>query len=48
MIAKSKSFPINRDISSINIVETMIATDASSKTVNNIEIIAIGIIYTGN
>ena len=29
-------------------VEIIIATDASNRTVSNIEIIAIGIIYTGN
>ena len=39
---------LNNDIKSIVIVEIIIATEASSNTVNNIETIAIGIIYTGS
>ena len=48
IIAKSRSFPMSNEIRSINIVDDIRATVVSNKTVNNIENIAIGIIYTGN
>ncbi len=44
IIAKSKSFPINNDTKSINIVDEIRDTVVSSNTVNKIEKIAIGII----
>ena len=48
IIAKSRSFPISNEIKRINIVDDISATVVSNKTVNNIENIAIGIMYTGN
>ena len=48
IIAKSRSFPISNEIKRINIVDDIRATVVSNKTVNNIENIAIGIMYTGN
>tara|TARA_Y100000996_G_scaffold131101_1_gene99626 strand:+ start:491 stop:712 length:222 start_codon:yes stop_codon:yes gene_type:complete len=48
MIAKSRSLPISKEIKRIKIVEEINATVVSNKTVNKIENIAIGMIYTGN
>ena len=48
MIAKSRSFPMSNEIRRINIVDDIRATVVSNRTVNNIENIAIGIMYTGN
>ena len=48
MIAKSRSLPISKEIKRIKIVEEIKATVVSNKTVNKIENIAIGMIYTGN
>ena len=48
IIAKSKSFPISNETKSINIVDEIRETVVSNNTVNKIENIAIGIIYTGN
>ena len=48
IIAKSRSFPISNEIKRINIVDDIRATVVSNRTVNNIENIAIGIMYAGN
>ena len=48
IIAKSRSFPMSNEVKNIKIVDDISATVVSSRTVNNIENIAIGIIYTGN